>query len=95
MQKHPVKIILSPRVTEKGAYLSELGCYVFNVASGANKHEIAHAVKTIFKVTPRKIAIITIPTKSVQTRGTNRKGTSGGGKKAYVYLKKGETIELV
>jgi large subunit ribosomal protein L23 len=95
MQKHPVKIILSPRVTEKGAYLSELGCYVFNVAPGANKNEIAQAVKTIFKVTPRKIAIITIPTKSVQTRGTNRRGTSGGGKKAYVYLKKGETIEIV
>ena len=95
MQKHPVKIILSPRVTEKGAYLSELGCYVFNVAQGANKYEIAQAVKTIYKVTPRKIAIITIPTKTVQTRGTNRKGTSGGGKKAYVYLKKGETIELV
>lgn len=95
MNKHAVKILLSPRVTEKGAYLSELGCYVFNVAPSANKHEIAQAVKTIFKVTPRKVAIVTIPTKSVQTRGTNRRGTSGGGKKAYVYLKKGETIELV
>lgn len=95
MQKHAVKIILSPRVTEKGAYLSEQGCYVFNVAPGVNKNEIAHAVKTIFKVTPRKIAIITIPRKQVVTRGTNRKGSAGGGKKAYVYLKKGETIELV
>ncbi|MDO8548415.1 MAG: 50S ribosomal protein L23 [bacterium] len=95
MNKHAGKILLSPRVTEKGAYLSEHGCYVFNVAAKANKHEIAQAVKTIYKVTPRKIAIITVPTKSVQTRGTNRRGVSGGGKKAYVYLKKGETIELV
>jgi len=94
MNKHPVKIIVSPRITEKGAYLSEQGCYVFNVAPSANKHEISAAIKTIFKVTPRKIAIVTVPTKSVQTRGTNRRGTSGGGKKAYVYLKKGETIEI-
>jgi large subunit ribosomal protein L23 len=95
MNKHAVKILLSPRITEKGAYLSELGCYVFNVAPGANKQEIAQAVKNIFKVTPRKVAIITIPSKTVQTRGTNRKGVAGGGKKAYVYLKKGEKIELV
>lgn len=95
MQKHPGKILLSPRVTEKGAYLSELGCYVFNVAPGAGKHEIAQAIKSVFKVTPRKIAIVAIPRKRVQTRGTNRRGVAGGGKKAYVYLKKGETIELV
>lgn len=95
MQKPPLKIIISPRVTEKGAYLSEHGCYVFNVAPKANKQEIAQAVRTIFKVTPRKIAIVTVPRKEVITRGTNRKGMTGGGKKAYVYLKKGETIELV
>ena len=95
MNKHAVKIILSPRITEKGAYLSEQGCYVFNVAAKANKYEISQAIKSVFKVTPRKISIVTVPTKSVQTRGTNRRGTSGGGKKAYVYLKKGETIEFV
>ncbi len=94
MNKHPVKIIVSPRITEKGAYLSEQGCYVFNVAAKANKHEIASAIKTIFKVTPRKIAIVTVPKKVVPTRGTNRTGMSGGGKKAYVYLKKGDTIEI-
>jgi len=88
MQKHTLKIILAPRITEKG-------CYVFNVAQGANKNQIAQAIKTIFKVTPRKIAVVTIPRKTVITRGTNRTGIAGGGKKAYVYLKKGETIELV
>ena len=95
MQKHPVKILIAPRVTEKGAYLSEQGCYVFNVAQDANKIEIANAIKTIFKVTPRKIAIVAVPRKMVMTRGTNRTGMTRGGKKAYVYLKKGETIELV
>ena len=95
MKKPNAHIILSPRITEKGAYLSEHGAYVFNVAVGANKHEISKAVQSIFKVIPRKIAVVTIPRKQVTTRGTNRKGQTVGGKKAYVYLKKGETIELV
>lgn len=95
MKKHPSTILIEPRITEKGAYLSEKGCYVFNVAPRANKIEIAQAVKDIFKVTPRKVAIVTVPRKQVFTRGTNRFGQTRGGKKAYVYLKKGETIELV
>ncbi|TSC69496.1 MAG: 50S ribosomal protein L23 [Parcubacteria group bacterium Gr01-1014_56] len=93
--KHASHILLNPRVTEKGAYLSELGVYVFNVAPTANKKEIAEAIKEIFKVTPRKVRVVTIPTKQVVTRGTNRSGKTAGGKKAYVYLKKGETIELM
>ncbi len=93
--KHASHILLNPRVTEKGAYLSELGVYVFNVAVTANKKEIAEAVKEIFKVTPLKVRVVAIPKKQVFTRGTNRFGTTAGGKKAYVYLKKGETIELM
>ncbi len=95
MQKHNVHILTSPRITEKGAYLSEKGVYVFNVAAGANKHDIAAAIKSIYNVTPRKITVVTIPRKVVATRSTNRKGHSGGGKKAYVFLKKGETIEIM
>lgn len=95
MNRPHSKILLSPRITEKGAYLSEHGVYVFNVAQDANKQEIAAAVKSVFKVTPRQVRIVAIPRKSVQTRGTNRRGMTRGGKKAYVYLKKGETIELV
>lgn len=95
MQKHTGNILLSPRVTEKGAYLSELGCYAFNVARSANKKEIVQAVQEIYKVTPRKVTVMVLPRKRVMTRGTNRAGQTAGGKKAYVYLKKGETIELL
>jgi len=95
MNKPASQILLSPRITEKGAYLSEHNIYVFNVAMGANKGEIAAAVKELFKVTPRFVRIVAVPRKVVLTRGTNRKGKTGAGKKAYVYLKKGETIELV
>ena len=87
-------ILLAPRITEKGAYLSEAGVYVFNVAQSANKREIAEAVREIFKVTPRKVRVVRVVSKQRLTRGTNRMGKSASGKKAYVYLKKGESIEL-
>lgn len=86
--------IISPRITEKGAYLSEKGVYVFNVAKDANKQEIAAAIKAAFKVTPVMVRIAAVPGKRVFTRGTNRFGRTASGKKAYVYLKKGETIEI-
>ncbi len=94
MNKHHAQIILSPRITEKGAYLSEKGVYVFHVATRANKAEIAKAIQAIFKVTPRMVRIVALPTKQVFTRGTNRWGRTAGGKKAYVYLKKGDSIEI-
>jgi large subunit ribosomal protein L23 len=94
MKKHSVHILLAPRLTEKGAYLSSLGAYAFNVAVGASKKEVADAVREIYKVAPRKVTLVRVPRKQVQTRGTNRTGMTAGGKKAYVFLKKGDKIEL-
>jgi ribosomal protein L23 len=39
------------------------------------------------------VRVAAVPRKQVHTRGTNRWGKTAG-KKAYVYLKKGDTIEL-
>ena len=84
----------NPRITEKAAYMSEKGCYVFNVAPSANKIQIAAAIRATFKVTPRKVTVVAVPRKEVSTRGSNRKGMTAGGKKAYVFLKKGDKIEI-
>ncbi len=94
MKKHSGHILIAPRITEKGAYLAEQGAYVFNVEKHANKKAIASAVKEIYKVSPRKVTLIAIPRKRVVTRGTNRMGVTAGGKKAYVFLKKGDKIDL-
>jgi len=94
MKKHAGHILISPRITEKGASLAEASAYAFNVAVGASKKQVADAVKEIYKVSPRKVTLIAIPRKMVQTRGTNRKGMTAGGKKAYVFLKKGEKIDF-
>lgn len=94
MHKHSAQILTRPRITEKAAYLTEKGCYVFNVAADANKQQVAQAIREVYKVMPRKVTVVAIPRKTVLIRGTNRTGKSVGGKKAYVFLKKGETIDL-
>ncbi len=94
MEKHTGDILHSPRITEKGAYLAEKGCYVFNVGKAANKGEIAAAIKAVYKVSPRKVTVARVPRKTAVVRGTNRTGMTAGGKKAYVYLKAGDKIEL-
>jgi len=94
MNKHAAVILKDPRITEKAAYQTAKGCYVFNVSTDANKQEIARAIREVYKVTPRKVTVTAIPRKAVFIRGTNRFGKTAGGKKAYVYLKQGDTIEL-
>ena len=88
-------IIHSARITEKGAHLSAQGAYVFNVGREANKEQIAQAIRAIYKVTPRKVTVVNVPRKTVRVRNSNRTGQTRAQKKAYVYLKKGETIELM
>ena len=95
MKKLSSQILLAPRITEKGAYLTAAGVYVFNISRDANKIQVAEAIKETFKVTPRRVTVVNIPRKQTMTRGTNRKGMTRAGKKAYVFLKKGDTIELV
>ena len=84
--------VLGPRVTEKAAYATERGQYVFDVALDANKIEIKKAIAAQYKVTPVAINIVVSKPKAVTFRG--RKGTLSASKKAYVTLKKGETIEI-
>jgi large subunit ribosomal protein L23 len=94
MNIHSGQILLSPRITEKGALMAEQGVYVFNVAIRASKKDVAAAIKEVYKVSARKVTLARIPSKAVMTRGTNRMGRTAGGKKAYVYLKSGDKIEL-
>ncbi|MEI6660263.1 MAG: 50S ribosomal protein L23 [bacterium] len=84
--------ILGPRITEKSAKLSETGAYVFNVKNKTNKNEIKKAIKAMYGVTPERVAITIIADKTVMRRGVE--GTKAGGKKAVVYLKKGDKIAL-
>lgn len=90
---------LKPRVSEKAFKLSEnSSVYVFIVPKGANKQSISHAVKTQFDVTVETVNITNLPAKAKRTvRKGGRKverGEQAGVKKAYVTLKKGDSIPI-
>jgi len=85
--------ILRPHVTEKSGLLSQSGVYTFQISSGATKSTVAKAVKTLYKVTPVKIAIVNLPSKDVFVKG--RHGTVPGVRKALVTVKKGDKIDFV
>ena len=86
-------VLIAPRITEKATDKSGESVYVFNVSPQADKTAVARAIKVMFKVIPTKVAIVPVPRKTVTLKG--KRGSTARGKKAYVYLKRGETIELV
>lgn len=82
-----------PRITEKSARGLETNIYTFDVAPRTTKIEIKKAIEALYGVTPTKVNITIMKQRDVIVRG--RKGTKSGGKKAMVYLKKGDSIEFV
>ena len=86
-------ILRSPRITEKSTALSEKGGYVFVVDRGATKPAIRSAFMAKYKAMPVKINIVNLPAKKTFRRGI--RGSKTGVKKAIVYLKAGDKIEVV
>ena len=90
----PKNVLLRPRITEKAALgADKSGVYVFEVTSSATKKSISASIHEVYGVRPDSIRVATIPSKQVLVRG--KKGVKSGGKKAYVYLKPGDKIELI
>ena len=85
-------VLRKPLVTEKTAELASEGVYVFEISNVAGKVEVRQAIRELYGVTPRRVNIVRSKGKRV-TFG-RRKGVRKDWKKALVYLKKGETIEV-
>ena len=85
-------ILMKPHVAEKSTFLNEKGVYVFEIGLGTNKVMVKRAIKEKYGVLPRKVNIVNIPSKKISFRG--KKGTKRGFKKAIVFLKKGDKIEI-
>lgn len=87
-------VLRHARITEKATMHSADGVYTFDIAENATKREVAQAVRALYKVTPRMVRVVTIRPKMRRSARTGKQGMKQGGKKAYVYLKKGETITI-
>ena len=98
-QKENKKEVIKPasklvaRVTEKASAGIEKNIYTFNIPASFNKTEIKKEVFKVYKVKPVKVAVVPVHKKKITFRG--KLGVRGGGKKALVYLKKGDKIEIV
>lgn len=87
------KIIKRALITEKADRLREMNCYQFEVEQYASKREIKEAVEKLFHVTVTDV-------KTANFRGKPKRmglslGYKTGYKKATVFLKQGEKIELI
>ena len=88
-------VIIKPRITEKGVGQSERNVYTFVVRKDATKYDIADAVKALYNVTPVKVNTVTKAPRKQFSRAKGRTVSEKGFKKAYVYLKPGDSISLV
>ncbi len=88
-------VLIKPRITERATDLHAVHAYVFVVDPRANKRNIKDAVTQIYKVRPVRVCVTRIPQKTIRNSRTGKMGMKRGGKKAYVYLKEGDTINIV
>lgn len=85
-------VLVNPRITEKAAMISEGNVYTFDVATRANKIQIKKAIFAAYNVKPLKVNVIAKKSRKVMKRG--RRVHQAGSKKAMVFLKKGDSIDL-
>jgi large subunit ribosomal protein L23 len=88
-------VLIKPHITEKAVGLSGNNVYTFEVRQNATKYDVRDAVSQAFGVTPVKVNIVKKAPRKSLSRSRGRVIAEKGLKKAYVYLKDGDTINLV
>lgn len=84
--------LIRPKITEKSTLVSNRNVFTFEVEREATKSSIKHDIKSLYNVTPIKVTIVNTPAKKVMSRG--KVGRTRAPKKAYIYLKEGDTINI-
>lgn len=88
------KVIIDKVISEKSFVNADAGNgYTFYVASDASKIEIAKAIESEFKVKVQSVRTITLPGKLKTDWRSRIKKRAIDRKKAFVVLKKGESIK--
>jgi len=88
-------VLKAPWFSEKALLAGENGVYVFQVTPEATKTQIKEAIMKFYNVMPKKVRIANLPAKKVSLRTRRGIGTRARRHKAYVYLAKGDSIQLV
>ena len=86
--------LTAPWFSEKALLGTENGVYVFRVPANATKPDVKAAVEKFYGVVPRQIRMVNLPAKTKSLRTRRGVGTRARRHKAYVYLKKGDSIQL-
>jgi large subunit ribosomal protein L23 len=86
-------IIVRPRITEKAAI--DRNVYTFEIKKSATKFDVRDAIQALYDVTPVKVHIVNKTPRHYVSRARGRDMMEKGFKKAYVYLKEGDRIDLV
>ncbi|OLC54633.1 MAG: 50S ribosomal protein L23 [Chloroflexi bacterium 13_1_40CM_4_68_4] len=85
------EVLVRPVITEKSMVQANEGQYTFEVAPGANKHQVKDAVEIAFKVNVLQVRVMKVPGKM---RRVGRKiGKRPDRRKAIVRLAEGQKIE--
>ena len=88
-------VIVKPHVTEKTVGMGDNNVYSFIVRTDATKYLVRDAIKSLYNVTPVKVNIVNSSPRQYKSKTKARRLTEKGVKKAYVYLKDGDSINLV
>ncbi len=87
-------VIIAPVITEKAVMAQGRSVYAFYVRKDSTKFLVRDAIKAVYKVTPVQVNIVNKLPRKVVSMSRGRVQKQSGFKKAYVYLKAGDTINL-
>lgn len=88
-------VLLRPHITEKAYALSKDNVYTFTIAPYANKYMVSEAITNTYKVTPVRVNIVKKRPRLINSLMRKKASKQTGLKKAYVYLKEGDTISYI
>lgn len=89
------QIIKKAIISEKAYQNMDRSIYTFLIDKSASKKDVANAVEKTFAVDVIKVNITPISQKKKRVNKTRKFVEVGGGKKALVWLKSGQTISAL
>jgi large subunit ribosomal protein L23 len=87
-------VIIAPVISEKAMMQNDRQVYTFFVRKDATKYLVHDAITALYKVTPVKVNIVNKLPRTVVKRSSGKTIKQSGFKKAYVYLKAGDSISI-